>query len=964
MPITLDDIRRERARRNAQQKGITMDDIRAERKRRNQAKAIAAGQDIDEPVRPTLAPGVIPGTPGTIPRTPEQIQRRKAEEQEHQELLRQGVDFDTGIGDNEFRTNFGRMDSDTERAQFLDQIIGEDNWGQDMRGNYIIGPQGLAKIGIDTDKPRTIEDSAITRYDISDLAGSSGAAIGGTAAGIAFSPFGPGVALPMAFAFGELGKAVDEAFDEAQGLNFQPKEEVSRDIAKAGMVEGALEGAFRGARAIGRKVFLGPARTKKPKMFGYEGTETVLDTAKVSPDRQKFVLDAIKNNMRPSIYQATRRPLIGRAQQAWWNILGNPVEEQNARGLMNLSAELQRKAGGGETRQLTGTQVGRNIKQRFAKDLRDAEDAIKISETYLDRTLQTTINNVGDLISKKTVQPSTVREAIRSYKEDLSKRAATVYEAIDNNLLGGQPIISTRALRVKAKEILEKTNWTEEEINVGAPQLIERIAQAQDVISLKKAQNMRYQLREGAYNPDILTSVEQRDMKELVNTLDQAFNTAEPQTVMRASPIVNKDGNPMFTQLNLGSEEAAKAAKSIRKANEWYRSHIKNLNNLTIRRLAKEPGEAGATPPARAIAAIREIGDARELRKLRNIMQRKNPQMWDNLRRTIFEDMMIDATKDRFSREINPNAFLNQVDKFGVEAFDSVYPKEGQAIRDLMRKIAARNGTVSAESLRQGSNVRIALQENLKRIKDKDRILEQDLVGKMARNEVDDGEVIKLLLRPNKEQSVREVRRALGRNSARWLAVRQKAMGELLSHIFVKTEDPFEQAIRGLPLVQTLRKVAGLKPMKTGKNIFGSTVVGTGEDLTVANSGVLKEIFGQELTGDLIKYAETAQGLTAKPNVPFAGGIVASQIALHPIQNLPKLLQIKALRGLFSRPGVLKWFVGAIEAPKTRKGFELMGRIALLAQQEAELAQEGVSDESPSSEKFQQAVGMFSPQGN
>jgi len=318
--------------------------------------------------------------------------------------------------------------------------------------------------------------------------------------------------------------------------------------------------------------------------------------------------------------------------------------------------------------------------------------------------------------------------------------------------------------------------------------------------------------------------------------------------------------------------------------------------------------------------------------------------------------MLTDSTTDRFNKIVNPHTFLKQVDKFGREAFNAVYPKEGPVIRGLMHQIAARNGKLSIENLRQGTPLRAALEENLQRIKVRDEYLDKNIVQELAN--LDDGEVVSYMLRPNKIQTVSMIRDELGKDSPRWLALRQKSMGMLLSNMFTKTEDPFEQTIRGLPLTQELRRLAGMKKAETGTNIFGSEVMMTGTDLTVENSGVLKELFGKELAKDTIKFAEISQGLTAKPNVPFAGGIVAASIALHPVQNLPKILQIRVLRGLFSRPGVLKWLVGAMEFPRTRMASELIGRVALFAQQEAQLAQEE-SDEPPPQENVDKAVGMI-----
>ena len=79
----------------------------------------------------------------------------------------------------------------------------------------------------------------------------------------------------------------------------------------------------------------------------------------------------------------------------------------------------------------------------------------------------------------------------------------------------------------------------------------------------------------------------------------------------------------------------------------------------------------------------------------------------------------------------------------------------------------------------------------------------------------------------------------------------------------------------------------------------------------------LNAAFGPETAQALERFAEQASFLTTK-GTGFAGGLVAMNIALHPIRNIGKLIKLNILTDILSKPGTLRYLTTIIENPSAR----------------------------------------------
>ena len=64
----------------------------------------------------------------------------------------------------------------------------------------------------------------------------------------------------------------------------------------------------------------------------------------------------------------------------------------------------------------------------------------------------------------------------------------------------------------------------------------------------------------------------------------------------------------------------------------------------------------------------------------------------------------------------------------------------------------------------------------------------------------------------------------------------------------------------------------------------------------------------------------------------LSGGIVAANIALHPIRNLGKLVQLRILAKFMNSKTGIKWLTEGIRAPRTRAGISALARTMVQSQ--------------------------------
>jgi len=324
-----------------------------------------------------------------------------------------GVDYFHGVPNAGFRADLSRMDTDQERAQFLDKRVGKLGWKKDKYGAYLLTPTGAQKFDLKTNVPVAIDEHKMTRYDIADLRGDAPAIGGAMAAGAATGGLGFMPALATMGIVTAGAKGYDEALDALRGQNIQTSGEVAKDLAKEGGLAMLGETAYRGLlRPIGRTLLAPEARHMTPQ------SKQALD-------------EALSMGVRPKVGQvAPKANIVGRFETLAERIFGNPNLSRNQKAIHQYITGLKKRAGP-HTASLkdVGIDVSKSIKEsrrtfgNRASELYGAVDDLAGDRTIIPTaSLKTKVNNLITGLPKSADGKIvlTDKQTIRSLNEILN----------------------------------------------------------------------------------------------------------------------------------------------------------------------------------------------------------------------------------------------------------------------------------------------------------------------------------------------------------------------------------------------------------------------------------------------------------------------------------------------------------------------------------------------------------------
>ena len=151
---------------------------------------------------------------------------------------------------------------------------------------------------------------------------------------------------------------------------------------------------------------------------------------------------------------------------------------------------------------------------------------------------------------------------------------------------------------------------------------------------------------------------------------------------------------------------------------------------------------------------------------------------------------------------------------------------------------------------------------------------------------VDADMVVDYLVKPERIVRLRQVKSIVPEGD--WAKVKSAHASELLSSVVKGTDDPLVSIFDGKALRDSLDR-------------YGKSV--------------LEEVHGREWVKSAYEYANAL--MLAEKKMKLSGGIVAANIALHPIQNLPKLLWLRGVAKVMENPGTFKYLTEGIKLSPT-----------------------------------------------
>ena len=176
-----------------------------------------------------------------------------------------GFDYTSGVGSTEndgvkfSRFTLSRLDTNTEKEDYLNLTVGYDGWTTDKFGRYALTQKGLELLGepalLPNEKGRVIDEyQGYTKYDWVDASPHIIQAIPPVAASVLLNPYGTVIGLIGTGVVGAGSYLGDELIEYAQGWSNQSAESIAYMAGQYALYNSLGEGVARALRPFGRLI--------------------------------------------------------------------------------------------------------------------------------------------------------------------------------------------------------------------------------------------------------------------------------------------------------------------------------------------------------------------------------------------------------------------------------------------------------------------------------------------------------------------------------------------------------------------------------------------------------------------------------------------------------------------------------------------------------------------------------------
>ena len=176
-----------------------------------------------------------------------------------------GFDYTSGVGSTEndgvkfSRFTLSRLDTNTEKEDYLNLTVGYDGWTTDKFGRYALTQKGLDLLGepalLPNEKGRVIDEyQGYTKYDWVDASPHIIQAVPPVVASVVLNPYGTVIGLIGTGVVGAGSYLGDELIEYAQGWSNQSAESIAYMASQYALYNSLGEGVARALRPFGRLI--------------------------------------------------------------------------------------------------------------------------------------------------------------------------------------------------------------------------------------------------------------------------------------------------------------------------------------------------------------------------------------------------------------------------------------------------------------------------------------------------------------------------------------------------------------------------------------------------------------------------------------------------------------------------------------------------------------------------------------
>lgn len=523
--------------------------------------ATASSEEIRDYARQSRLAGVDPVTGDQI-----------TEDEYVSNYKEPGVDYSTGVDSvaGFSRFQFGRMDTDEEKSNYLGTVVGDEGFRVDALGRHILTQDGRSKLGLGEGRELAVDEEGFSFNDVKEFAGATALPIiAGTGAAIASSGVGffPGMLLVGLASAG--GKLLDEGIEAAEGLQMQSGTDIARDAAFEGLFAGAGEGLGRGVSKLLGRVIKGPG-----------GAENEALRAQAR--------ELIGKGLRPTIAGATDeafRPVLNRLQAVYEGVFPN----QKA-AMQNLEQSLAQMRAFGIADDTAINNLDEVVKRDITDFYSSADQKLANAQMRMDDAVKGEIDQIMRNLKDGTTIPKNLDDMIRQRKGVFDEDVDRLYTMV-NDKLRGQAIIPTAGIKEELKRLT-----TDSIADIGATRFAAQVNGLDDYATAQQLSRIRTGLTDASRNPALLNDVNVGALGALKASVNKAFTDAEitlgqmstqglETGVARAGDKIIRPGG---FKMDLSTGEASEALRLLNRTNDFYKDSISRFDNIVVQDIIKQ----------------------------------------------------------------------------------------------------------------------------------------------------------------------------------------------------------------------------------------------------------------------------------------------------------------------------------------------------------------------------------------
>ncbi|MAF79601.1 hypothetical protein CL629_00800 [bacterium] len=505
---------------------------------------------------------------------------------------------DREVKSTSLRYQVGRMDTDEEKHNLLNQLLGTDAIEKVQEDTFVIDqakvdPAVRRKYGLGDSGRIYLDKPGFTWKDVADFAGESGPSVL-AAIGTSLAVTGLGFIPGMLFVGGAaaLAKALDESVEHIQGLNRQSAGDVATMIATEGVFNAVFEGGGRAVAKVVGRLIKGPGPTVSSRRMD-ELINSGLDKDQAFRAAREEALAsyqaAIASGAKPTVEAAAGKTLAARALAINEKIIPNAkVGRANARYieklLNDLDAGVLSEADALRLLADNNTFVGNLVKQ----NLSNPDEAFKLTKQHLDDIVKAELKRYEEVFVPSQLLPE-------QYTQNV-ELAATLFKTESNNLYD----LATTTMGKNAKDFkIQPVIDTLDALRRDNPfieysgTLFSKLRKPKYAdMSIVQLQQLKAALRLSKGDPDLVATAAQAGIGKLITSIDDLLMGKQVELARDAArgyKIVSKKGVRGVVREDIPPAELDSLRKGLvqwDEANKIYGEGQEQFNNAAVNSIA------------------------------------------------------------------------------------------------------------------------------------------------------------------------------------------------------------------------------------------------------------------------------------------------------------------------------------------------------------------------------------------